>query len=81
MTRSEASALNAKELQRVECLAKAIGALLKDIYNNSNISNETKTPADYIRMRYISHGSVCDLETQIVLAGDLGFIENKPLNP
>ena len=27
------------------------------------------------RMRYISYGSVCELETQILLAGDLGFIE------
>ena len=28
-----------------------------------------------IRMLYISYGSVCELETQILLAGDLGFIE------
>jgi len=33
-----------------------------------------KTTADYIRMLYISYGSVCELETQILLAGDLGFI-------
>jgi four helix bundle protein len=26
-------------------------------------------------MLYISYGSVCELETQILLAGDLGFIE------
>ncbi len=26
---------------------------------------------DYIRMLYISYGSVCELETQILLAGDL----------
>ncbi len=30
---------------------------------------------DYIRMLYISYGFVCELETQILLAGDLGFIE------
>jgi len=35
---------------------------------------ETKTTLDYIRMLYISYGSVCELETQILLAGDLGFI-------
>jgi len=34
-----------------------------------------KTTLDYIRMLYISYGSVCELETQILLAGDLGFIE------
>ena len=35
----------------------------------------TKTTLDYIRMLYISYGSVCELETQLLLAGDLGFIE------
>ena len=34
-----------------------------------------KTTLDYIRMLYISYGSVCELETQILLAGDLGFID------
>jgi len=34
-----------------------------------------KTTLDYIRMLYISYGSVCELETQISLAGDLGLIE------
>ena len=33
-----------------------------------------KTTADYIRMLYIAYGSVCELETQILLAGDLSFI-------
>jgi four helix bundle protein len=30
-----------------------------------------KTTMDYIRMLYISYGSVCELETQILLTGDL----------
>jgi len=34
-----------------------------------------KTTLDYIRMLYISYGSVCELETQILLTGDLGFID------
>ncbi len=38
-----------------------------------------KTTLDYIRMLYISYGSVCELETQILLAGDLGFIEKGAL--
>jgi len=33
-----------------------------------------KTTLDYIRMLYISYGSVCELETQILLAGDLDLI-------
>ena len=39
----------------------------------------TKTTLDYIRMFYIFYGSVCELETQILLAGDLGFIEKGEL--
>jgi len=38
-----------------------------------------KTTVDYIRMLYISYGSVCELETQILLAGDLDFIEKSEL--
>ncbi len=34
---------------------------------------------DYIRMLYISYGLVCELETQILLAGDLGFIDKGEL--
>lgn len=33
-----------------------------------------KTKADYIRMLYIAYGSICELETQFLLAGDLGFV-------
>ena len=39
-----------------------------------------KTTADYIRMLYISYGSVCELETQVLLAGDLGVIEKSELS-
>ena len=38
-----------------------------------------KTTADYIMMLYISYGSVCELETQILLAGDLDFIQKGEL--
>ena len=38
-----------------------------------------KTTLDYVRMLYISYGSVCELETQILLAGDLDLIENGEL--
>jgi four helix bundle protein len=39
-----------------------------------------KTTLDYIRMLYISYGSVCELETQTLLAGDLDLIENGELS-
>ncbi len=34
-----------------------------------------KTNVDYIRMLYFSYGFVCELETLILLAVDLGIIE------
>jgi len=34
-----------------------------------------KTTLDYIRMLYIAYGSVRELETQVLLAGDLGYID------
>jgi four helix bundle protein len=34
-----------------------------------------QTAIDYIRMLYVSYRSVCELETQILLAGDLDLIE------
>ena len=39
-----------------------------------------KTTLDYVRMLYISYGSVCELETQILLAGDLKLIEKGDLD-
>ncbi len=34
-----------------------------------------KTTPDYIRSLFIAYGSICELETQILLSGDLGYIE------
>ncbi len=39
-----------------------------------------KTTLDYIRMLYISYGSVCELEIQILLSGGLGFIDKGELD-
>ena len=38
-----------------------------------------KTTTDYIQMLIIYYDSVCDLKIQILLAADLGFIENAEL--
>ena len=38
-----------------------------------------KTTIDYIRMLYIAYGSVCELETRILLAGDLDLVEKGEL--
>jgi len=35
-----------------------------------------KTTPDYLRSLYIAYGSCCELETQILLAGDLGYIKD-----
>jgi four helix bundle protein len=34
-----------------------------------------KTTSEYIRSLYIAYGSNCELETQTLLSGDLGYIE------
>jgi four helix bundle protein len=38
-----------------------------------------KTTPDYMRSLYIAYGSNCELETQMLLSGDLGYIENAKL--
>ena len=39
-----------------------------------------KTTADYLRFLYIEHGSCCELETQVMLSGDLGYIPKPVIN-
>lgn len=34
-----------------------------------------KTTPEYIRFLYIAYGSNCELETQVMLSGDLGYID------
>ena len=36
-----------------------------------------KTTPDYIRFLYTAYGSNCELETQILLTGDLGYIKSE----
>ncbi len=36
-----------------------------------------RTKPDYVRSLYIAYGSVCELETQILLSCDLGYIHAK----
>ena len=38
-----------------------------------------KTTPDYLRFLYMSYGSICELETQTLLAGDLEYIETESL--
>jgi len=39
-----------------------------------------KTTPEYMRSLYIAYGSNCELETQILLSGDLGYIKDKDIN-
>ncbi|MEW6215822.1 MAG: four helix bundle protein [Nitrospirota bacterium] len=34
-----------------------------------------KTTPEYIRSLYVAYGSNCELETQVLLSGDLGYIK------
>ena len=38
-----------------------------------------KTIPEYMRSLYIAYGSNCELETQILLSGDLGYIKEKDI--
>ena len=38
-----------------------------------------KTTTEYIRSLYIVYGSNCELETQMLLSGDLGYTESSKL--
>jgi four helix bundle protein len=38
-----------------------------------------KTTADYLRSLYIAYGSVCELETQALLSGDLNYVNKENL--
>lgn len=38
-----------------------------------------KTTADYLRLLYIAYGSVCELETQLLLSGDLNYVNKENL--
>jgi four helix bundle protein len=38
-----------------------------------------KTTAEYIRSLYIAYGSNCELETQMLLSGDLSYIDRVKL--
>jgi four helix bundle protein len=39
-----------------------------------------KTIGEYIQALYVAYGSHCELETQILLSGDLGFIKAEDLD-
>ena len=38
-----------------------------------------KTTADDLRSLYIAYGSVCELETQVLLSGDLNYVNKEIL--
>ncbi len=38
-----------------------------------------KTTADYLRSLYITYGSVCELETQVLLSSDLNYVNKENL--
>jgi len=56
-------------------LASQIRRAVVSIPSNIAEGYGRKTTADYIRMLYIAYGSICELETQILLSGDLGLID------
>jgi four helix bundle protein len=39
-----------------------------------------KTTPEYLRFLYIAYGSVCELETQVLISGDLGYLKGESLS-
>jgi hypothetical protein len=39
--------------------------------------NIYKSTAEYVRSLYIAYGSVCELETQAMISGDMGYVKRK----
>jgi four helix bundle protein len=39
-----------------------------------------KTTPEYIRALYVAYGSHCELETQVLLSGELGYIRAEDIN-
>ena len=39
-----------------------------------------KTTPDYLRFLYIAYGSTCELETQLLLSGDLGYLNKEKVS-
>ena len=39
-----------------------------------------KTTPEYVRSLYIAYGSTCELETQLLLSGDLGDLDKEDLS-
>lgn len=35
-----------------------------------------KTTKEYIQFLYVAYGSICELETQVLLSGDLGYLSS-----
>ena len=39
-----------------------------------------KTTPEYVRFLYIAYGSTCELETQLLLSGDLGYLNKEKVS-
>ena len=47
------------------------------IIKNENYGR--KTTADYVRLLYIAYDSICELETYLLLSGDLNYVNKENL--
>ena len=60
--------------EEMYCLTSQIRRSVLSVPSNIAEGYGRKTTPDYIRCLYIAYGSICEMETQMQLAGDLGYI-------
>lgn len=57
-----------------QCLSSQIRRAVVSIESNIAEGNGRDTNKDYIRFLYVSRGSIYEVETQLLIAKDLGYI-------
>ena len=57
-------------------LASQLRRAAVSVPSNISVGYGRKTTPEYIQFLYKAYGSICEMETQILLSGDLGYIAN-----
>ena len=65
--------------EELYCLASQIRRAAVSVPSNIAEGHGRKTRPEYIQFLHVAYGSICELETQISLSGDLQYIKEDKL--